>query len=80
MAKTKQGLCIAALVATLAAPVARAEETADFAALFEALLGQWEALWQADEVPPANATTPPAPEQAMPGDQSELGPTVPIGG
>lgn len=78
MAKVKHSFCIAALVAALAAPVAQAEETAGLAGLLEAWLGQLEALWQADEAPPAAA--PAMNPNSDPGDQPELGPAVPING
>ncbi len=71
MMKGKRGICIAAIVAALAAPCAWADDSSA-PGFFEALLAQLQAIWIGEDVAAADingVTTANA-------DQPELGPIL----
>jgi hypothetical protein len=80
MTKAKHGICIAALMAALAAPTAWAGGLEGGAAgWFDYLVAQLEALWMnSEEAPPADDTG--ATSVPYQGEQSNLGPNVAVGG
>lgn len=80
MTKAKHGICIAALMAALAAPSAWAGGPEGGAAgWFDYLLAQLEALWMnSEEAPPTDDTG--AASVPDVGEQSNLGPNVAVGG
>lgn len=78
MTKTKQGICIAAMLAALSAPAARADEGQEWSGVFAVFIGQVEAWLLGDEEPPAADTG--AVSDPFSGDLSEVSYNVPVGG
>jgi hypothetical protein len=75
MTKAKHGICIAALVAALAAPTAWADDSlGGLAGVFEDWLAQLEALWLGNSAPADDTGTAAVVEDPV--HQPELGPVA----